>query len=227
MPGKDDKLFGYKYKNCDQFYEISDKPNESAHLVTKTFKISKKSFFSILDKKSIFFLKPYGDVFLKKNIHELEATSAEIYRFLLGPNRAPKVRVLIDEKNKAWGTVSKQIPDFKSFYEARNEKLELVSDKALIEAGFGSLMAASYALEEYDLHGNNYGFNDSGKLSRIDFDQNLLPLAGIHYLYKEANVKYLNNLFKNSTFNFGNNPSKEHRLFKKGQMSLDEMENFY
>jgi hypothetical protein len=53
------------------------------------------------------------------------------------------------------------------------------SNSELIDAKMGSLMGACYLLLENDFHSRNDGFNNEGILCRIDFDQNILPLAGV------------------------------------------------
>ncbi|CAM4430933.1 MAG: hypothetical protein LEGION0398_MBIBDBAK_01349 [Legionellaceae bacterium] len=185
-------------------------------------KLPKEDSSSLFDKKE-YFLKPHESEYLEKNIHELEALSSEIYRFLLGNNRAPKVRVLLDENDKVWGTVSKKIGNYKSFYDVLKEKNKRIPNKKLIEAGFGSLMAASYIMEENDLHGGNYGFNDEGKLCRIDFDQNLLPLFSSAYLKQRPSVDTLNALLSRK-LDKGNYPLKEAYNFQNDSTGLVEME---
>ncbi|CAM4431486.1 MAG: hypothetical protein LEGION0398_MBIBDBAK_01356 [Legionellaceae bacterium] len=213
---------GYKFKKFKRFSSIEGKPGKSSHDVSMAMKSPKKDLGLSVDKKE-YFLKPYSNLHVKLHVYEVEAFSSEIYRFLLGNDRAPKVRVLVDENNEVYGTVSKKIHNYKSFYDVIREKNKRIPNKRLIKAGFGSLIAASYIMEERDLHGGNYGFNHEGKLSRIDFDQNLLPLVSNRIKRDIPSVETLNNLLTHK-LEEGNNPLKDAFKFENQEAGLAVME---
>lgn len=92
---------------------------------------------------------------------QLEAFYSALYRILLGEGAAETYAVF--EDGKCIGTASKVITGFTS---AKQQSIEIHKHKA----GLARMIAASYALEEDDLHKGNYGIDKKGRIVRLDFD---------------------------------------------------------
>lgn len=111
----------------------------------------------------------------KAGMAQIEAALGDFYRFLLGPDRAPKMRVVC-EGTEDLGVVSKMIPGFTSFRDRVDAGWQPVAEE-LAQAGLGSLLAASWILQEKDLSLRNFGFNAEGKLVKIDNDKGLAVIT--------------------------------------------------
>jgi|GEM_PF-6517240 len=95
------------------------------------------------------------------NPHELEACSGDLYRFMLGKDRAAKSRVVSDadsihskvasQENPAGFTVAK--PDYTQ--------------------GLAELLLGRYVLDEGDMNPRNTGLNKNNEASTIDYDLTL------------------------------------------------------
>ncbi|CAM4453531.1 MAG: hypothetical protein LEGION0398_MBIBDBAK_00022 [Legionellaceae bacterium] len=232
---------------------------ETTHFTKKMLKKEKPEKEKTPEKKekalpyatTIRYAKFYHPDDLQLNKPIGEVCTAEFYRYLLGPDRVPKVRLIINEKKDIIGSYSTHIPEFQSFCDTkiipsdRITKKPIVKDipnDRLIKAGMGSLMAASYAMGENDLHANNYGFNSERQLSRIDFDQNYTaffqekeyqfnilnkntatPELFTFIFSSKPNAKDMENIFTpsptNSTYN---NPHKYAIYFEKTNGSVKE-----
>ena len=131
--------------------------------------------------------KPEKERFAKESKHAFEAGVASFYRYLLGPGRAPKTRSIRD-----FGILSNKIPGFTTFADAVDDQSnpchKLTTSRNLALAGIGSLLAANYLMQENDCHAKNFGFNDQGKLARIDFDHSLAPLNKFEGYFIETKV---------------------------------------
>ncbi len=165
----------YKHKKITGIVtEGSEVVRERAvHKVRKARKISHPA--------KLRYLKPYGQEQLSSGTHEIEAASADIYRYLLGPHRAPKSRAVVGHAALS-GVLSTEVTGgFTAFSDFIDKDLEgdpsRVSASDLSSRGFGSLLAANYLMQENDCHWGNFGFNGEGKLSRIDFDQSMAPVT--------------------------------------------------
>ncbi|GEM_PF-5375506 len=180
MAGSSDeeKLLANKHKDLTEIELLSPlsavntKHTHHTQLATKKSHREKKRFAKFLDEEEL----------RRPNDYELEAAVADLYRYLLGPDRAPKNRVI-----PQFGILSTEVPGFRSLKEVadirsvkdylKEENLNKISVDALIEGGMGSLLAANYLMQENDCHWGNSGFNENGKLSRIDLGQSLAPIT--------------------------------------------------
>jgi len=147
--------------------------SESVHAVQKARKTSHPG--------KLRYLKPYKQNQLVRGTHEIEAASADIYRYLLGPHRAPKSRAVVGHAALS-GVLSTEVTGgftaFSDFFKKNlGNDVSHISASDLSSRGFGSLLAANYLMQENDCHWGNFGFNGEGKLSRIDFDQSMAPVT--------------------------------------------------
>lgn len=117
---------------------------------------------------------------------QFEACACELHRFFMGVNRVPEsFSVYKDSKRK--GVAVTEIENFVSFYEYIDiEENKNISPtkfiNQVIELGLVPMLVAAYVFEEFDLHGNNWGFivdhDNIEEIVRIDFDLTLASFTG-------------------------------------------------
>ncbi|OGT14921.1 MAG: hypothetical protein A3I12_03380 [Gammaproteobacteria bacterium RIFCSPLOWO2_02_FULL_38_11] len=183
MPDEQGKPpLGYKIKSQDDLTITKDSMGveKSKHTVTQARKNPKPEKLENPEKIQ-------KKRFAKESKHAFEAGIASFYRYLLGPDRAPKTRSIRD-----FGILSNKIPGFTTFTDAADDYSNpchrLTTARNLATAGMGSLLAANYLMQENDCHAKNFGFNDKGKLARIDFDHSLSPLNKFEGYFIETKV---------------------------------------
>lgn len=189
------------YIKLDRLLEKKTNVNiaKSTHQVTMVEKLC-KPYKHASKKNSVGFIKNTAD--RQGKIAEIEAANAAHYRFFLGHDRAPKVKAVFDQQKLRRGIYSEAIEGFISFDDCLKkkyiqEKLKLIQNhknitnqlndfiqyiyhldySSLVEHGILEMLVCSYAYEENDLHGGNWGFDSRGHVVRIDFDQSLWPLT--------------------------------------------------
>lgn len=176
----------YKHKDLLSIQTEASKHSvaKSVHAVERARKIRKPD--------ALRFAKPHKSGQIVRRVHELEPAIADFYRYLLGPDRAPKTRTLKD-----YGVLSKEVTGgFTSFWDSlqgTGTDPSTIPTAKLVQGGFASLLAANYLMQENDCHSGNYGYNGMGQLSRIDFDQSLAPYTwgeDSKYYFSKADDEY-------------------------------------
>jgi hypothetical protein len=103
---------------------------------------------------------------------QIEAAMSHSYRIVKGKNSA-KLRPVVDDDGHVIGTVSFEIPGFKSFFET-NYTLE-----ELLKWNVAQELVSRYIREEDDLHPGNWGVGQDFELYGIDFDMSLYSLTSV------------------------------------------------
>lgn len=123
---------------------------------------SMSSFFSSAQIKD-----PNKECCLHELSGQLESFYSAMYRLLLH-SHAAETYALFNEGGICVGSVSRCISGFKSAHE---NTIAIEQHKK----GFARMLAASYILQEDDLHKRNYGINENNDICRIDFDMSGWP----------------------------------------------------
>lgn len=114
---------------------------------------------------------------IPSELAEIEAYIAEVYRFLLGPERVPKYRSVYDGENIV-GSISKEMPGIYNYVRFvcgyPNGQAPM---QAVLDADLAAVLVASWFMQEHDLTFGNLVHNGSSQASRIDLEQSNIQLT--------------------------------------------------
>lgn len=173
-----------------QLSDYSHQKNPAPPLISKSINdfeiLEKVSTVSINDVRRVKDKKTGEILYLKLNpthrkSSEVEAFLSWCYALLIGENAAVAYSVHDDTGEKV-AVAYREVKQFTSMRNAMADFDDRISEENLIANGIAYILMAALRFHETDLNSQNYGFNDQGRLVKLDHGLSLW----------EETAKYLN-----------------------------------